>query len=317
MHHSDRHACLILAHKSAPQLTTLTRLLGDDLSHVYLHLDAKAAHLAPEIPPRPGLSVCSLHRVLWGGFSMVQATLDLMRQALSHENYARLHLLSGQCLPLWPPAAIRAHFAAHPEEHMDCAPFPVPGLPYQGFDRILVDYPPHLRGRFRGVKAKQLDDYKEAVLRDPSRYRSVAHLPRLHHGSQWFSISGACAAYMLRYADTHPEFTAFFESSLIPDEMFFQTILMDSPFAARFTRNTSRYMDWLQGGPHTLRSADLPAILNSGALFARKFDLNADARLISQIEHVVRLRTARPSLSVAALLEAVSAGEDASGGPRG
>jgi hypothetical protein len=262
--------------------------------------------------PRPNLFVCSRHAVRWGGFEMVRATLDLLRLALARERYAWLHLISGQCLPLWPQASILARFDAGPPilpvqqaQRMDCTPFPVPGLPYQGFDRILVDYPPDLRGRFRGVKAKQLEDYKESVLRDPSRHRKLDHLPRLYHGSQWFSITGAFAAYILEYVDRHPEFPAFFESSLIPDEMFFQTILMDSPFASARAPDNARYTDWTQGGPHTLRTADVPAVLGSGKLFARKFDLDVDEAAAARIGLIVALRAARPETSAPALLEAV------------
>jgi len=306
MNEPSRHAYLVLAHKAPRQINLLSRLLTDagGRTDVYLHLDAKFSRLAPEIAPRPGMFVCSRHDVRWGSFEMVTATLDLMRQALARERYAFLHLLSGQCLPLWPQAFILAHFDAGPAEHMDCEPFPVPGLPYRGFDRILVEYPPDLRGRFRGVKAKELEDYKEAVLRDPSRRRKLDRMPRLYHGSQWFSITGAFAAYVLEYVNRHPEFCAFFESSLIPDEMFFQTILMDSPFASGYTRDTARYMDWIQGGPHTLRAADLPAILGSGKLFARKCDLDQDEALAARIGLVIALRAAQPELSVPALLEA-------------
>ena len=306
---SARHACLVLAHRSPRQINALTRLLtgGDAPMDVFLHLDARAASLQENIVPRPGLDVCSLHPVRWGTYSIVSATLDLMRRALAREQYARLHLLSGQCLPLWPTSVIAARFARSPNEHMDCAPFPVPGLPYRGFDRILVEYPPELRGRFRGAKAREQDDLKEAVLRDPARHRRLYHLSRLHHGSQWFSVSGAFAAYVLEYVDAHPELGEFFESSLIPDEMFFQTILMASPFAASFTRDTGRYIDWVQGGPHTLRAADLPAILNADMIFARKFDADTDETVVARIARVVELRAVRPGLSVPALLEAANA----------
>lgn len=303
---TPRHAYLVLAHKSARQINLLTRLLlgSDGCTAVYLHLDAKAAHLAPDITPRSGLRVVSTRRISWGGFDMVRATLDLLRLALADEPFDYLHLCSGQCLPLWPVEQIAARMAGQTRQYMACVPFPVPGLPYQGFDRILVEYPPHLRGRYRGVKARQLDDYKEAVLRDPARHRRVDHLPRLYHGSQWFSITGAFARHVLDYVDARPEFAAFFEASLIPDEMFFQTILMDSPFAPHIEQNTHRYMDWIQGGPHTLRLADLPAVLHSGLWFARKFDLDRDAGAVARIAHIVRLRAVRPELSNAALLEA-------------
>ncbi len=307
---SSRHAFLVLCHKQPRQINALTRLFaspgqGAERLDVFVHLDVKFAHLLPQLRPRPNLTTFSRHRTSWGGFGIVRATLDLLRRALERERFAYLHLLSGQCLPLQPLPRILERFDGGGREYMRCTPFPVVGLPYRGFDRILVEYPPHLQGRYRGARARQVEEYKASVLRDPSRHRRVDHLPPLYHGSQWFSVTGDCAAWMVRFADEHPEFVRFFETSLIPDEMFFQTILMTSPFAARLDQRIFRHMDWKRGGPYTFGREDLPELLASPALFARKFDIGRDEALVARLLHVLDLRAVRPDLPVPALLEAV------------
>lgn len=301
----SRHAFLILCHKQPRQINALTGLFAPyaDKTDVFAHVDVKFAHILRDLAPRPNLEAFSRHRMNWGGFGIVRATVDLMRRALARQPYDYVHLLSGQCLPLRPVPQLMAFFDELDAECMPSTPFPVNGLPYRGFDRILVDYPPHLQGRYRGAKAKHLEDYKESVLRDPARHRKVGHLPPLHHGSQWFSISGACAAWMLDFLDTRPDYTEFFTTSLIPDEMFFHTLLMASPFASRQDSRTFRYMDWKRGGPYTFTAEDLPALLDTDMLFARKFDIGKDEAVVAGLVRALHLRAVKPSLSVPALLE--------------
>ena len=308
---SSRHAFLVLCHKQPRQINALTRLLAEpeqsaDRTHVFLHLDVKFAPLLPQILPRPNLMAFSRHRMHWGGFGLVRATLDLLRRALEVAPFDYLHLISGQCLPLRPIPEILDHFDASGLEHMASTPFPVEGLPYQGLDRILVDYPPHLQGRYRGVKARMLEEYKLEVLRDASRHRKLDHLPRLYHGSQWFSVTGACAEQMLRFSDHHPELARFCETSLIPDEMFFQTVLMASPFADQLDRRTFRHMDWKRGGPYTFTREDVTYLLASPGMFARKFDIGKDEAAVARLLRAVRLRAAQPEMPASDLLEAVN-----------
>ncbi len=301
-----RHAFLVLCHKQPRQLNALTGLFARhaDRADVFMHVDVKFAHIQRDLVQRPNAFAFSRYRMQWGGFGIVQATLDLMRRALNRHSYEYIHLLSGQCLPLQPVPLLMEHFDTSGMEYMHSTPFPVRGLPYRGFDRILVEYPPHLRGRYRGIKAKQLEDYKEMVLKDPSRHRRIDHLPPLHHGSQWFSITGDCARWMLRYVDAHPEYADYFEASLIPDEMFFQTLLMASPYAVRREGNPLRYMDWKRGGPYTFTREDLPALASSTMMFARKFDIGKDEALVAQLMHILTLRAIKPSLPVSALIRA-------------
>ena len=250
---------------------------------VLVHLDRQAAHLLPALRPRPGVRFFCRHRVLWGGFSVVRATLDLLREGLRGP-WTRFHLLSGQCLPLLPRPELEARFA--PDcEYLDCRPFPVPGLFMGGMDRLLVPWPEELHGRFRGARAERLHDYRLQVMATPALQRCLDGLPTPYHGSQWFSISREFACFVLDYTARRRDVTAFFSESQIPDEMFLQTLCMDSPFAARRAPSTLRYMDWVKGGPHTLEEEDLAPALASGAVFARKFSLDKAPAAVAALLH--------------------------------
>ena len=65
-------------------------------------------------------------RVHWGDYSVVEATLRLIREALRRpEGYDRLVLLSGADYPIRPLEDLRDHLAAHPEdEFINLVPMP-------------------------------------------------------------------------------------------------------------------------------------------------------------------------------------------------
>jgi hypothetical protein len=96
-------AYLILAHAADEQLRVLTNaLLSDRRSRVYLHLDAKVLDLnwiESMICPRFVL-IEERTALNWGGYSIVEATLRLLRTALSDPTNRRFVLLSGSCFPL-------------------------------------------------------------------------------------------------------------------------------------------------------------------------------------------------------------------------
>jgi hypothetical protein len=72
---------------------------------------------------------------------------------------------------------------------------------------------------------------------------------------------------------------------LIPDELFFQTIVLHSPFADTVVNDNLRYIDWSRRpAPAILHAQDFPSLIGSGKLFARKFDANVDARILDMLD---------------------------------
>jgi hypothetical protein len=73
----------------------------------------------------------------------------------------------------------------------------------------------------------------------------------------------------------------------VSDEHFFHTILLNSPLRDRIVNDDLRYVDWSGHGgerPAILRSSDVGAIRASGQLFARKFDVTVDARVLGLLD---------------------------------
>ena len=117
-------------------------------------------------------------------------------------------------------------------------------------------------------------------------------------GGVWFSITHALARYTV---EQMPRYRAYYRHSSCADEIWLQTLVANSPFMERRAfmgwddemAATMRYVDWSGGGasPRTLTSADYDMLLDSGMLFARKFDDQADARVIAKISGHIRAQS--------------------------
>jgi hypothetical protein len=63
-------------------------------------------------------------------------------------------------------------------------------------------------------------------------------------GGQFFSVSRAGAQFVVTAADAEPGYRRFYARTLLPDEGFFQTLVMNSPMAGTVVNNDLRCEDW-------------------------------------------------------------------------
>ena len=82
----------------------------------------------------------------------------------------------------------------------------------------------------------------------------------------------------------------FFRNTYVPDESFYQTLLMNSPFRHTLINDNRRFIDWTSGPerPRILRMSDLFRLTESDALFARKVSAKKDNALIERLEDLTR-----------------------------
>ena len=97
---------------------------------------------------------------------------------------------------------------------------------------------------------------------------------RLYKGLVYISLPRVAAEYVVHYCGEHTEFLKDLKDCQIPEEFFFQTILMNSSFAKKVESRPIRYMNWDKGdggSPAYLELDDLPEIRQGDYDFARKF----------------------------------------------
>mgnify|MGYP006874835673 FL=1 len=75
-----------------------------------------------------------------------------------------------------------------------------------------------------------------------------------------------------------------FKHTFAPDEIYVQTLAYNSKFKERLYYGKMddnyiacmRYIDWKKGNPYSFTINDYDELMNSGCLFARKFDLKTE-----------------------------------------
>lgn len=113
-----------------------------------------------------------------------------------------------------------------------------------------------------------------------------------YKGDNWFSITHELAKYVV---DNKPTIKKYFFNTFRADEVFLQTIVMNSPYADTVTKNCMRYIDWERGIPYIFRLEDYNDIINSNMIFARKFSTSVDREIIEKIYTTLKEQSKRLS----------------------
>ncbi|HWQ98882.1 MAG TPA: beta-1,6-N-acetylglucosaminyltransferase [Clostridia bacterium] len=294
-----RHAYLITAHNKKEQLFTLLGLINDPQNDIYVHIDKKAQDF-PEDELRAAARESRMFFVprldaRWGSEVFIDAIVSLVVLA-SREEHAFYHLLSGVDLPLKTQKEIRAFFDAHA------------GLEFVSFERETAK--PHVIegriARFRWQRPvhpllRKLDRRLSPAFDAVQKLIGINRIKNapvvFQKGGVWFSITHALARYV---ADNIASYRAYYRHSSCADEIWLQTLVANSPFMEKRAfmgfddelAATMRYVDWSgnAASPRTLTNADYDMLMESGMLFARKFDDAVDAAVIQRIAETIRQR---------------------------
>jgi hypothetical protein len=287
-----KSAYIILAHNNPQQLERLINKLDNGLNDLFIHIDKKTSK-TPFKKIKHSSNVFFIeHRVkiYWGGWSMVEATLQCLRVVCNTHNYNYIHLLSGNDYPIVSIDAIDNFFG-----HAD-------GKQFIKFERITETTPAEWKDSIERIQYYFFNDWKERNFRDPNMGRIVRvvirRLNRIfvrrsfpnmlipYGGSQWWSLTGDCAKFILDYCSKYPSIIRFFKYVHCPDEIFFQTILLNSKYKNKVVNNNLRYIDWGEehASPKLLQVSDYENIINSDSLFARKFNIEKDSTILDRLD---------------------------------
>ncbi|MGN0335359.1 MAG: beta-1,6-N-acetylglucosaminyltransferase [Lachnospiraceae bacterium] len=288
-----KHAYLIMAHTQFELLKNLLECLDDERNDIYVHIDSKAENFNKsefsDVLKKANLIFTDRTDVRWGTYSQIACELVLIKAAVQTE-HAYYHLLSGMDLPIKSQDEIFAFFEEN--EGLEFVDEDGPVVSENILDRIRLYH--HFIG-----KQGSLQDILGAVETKLQRLCGVNRLKKsgikdseIQKGRNWFSITHGLAKLIV---EREPWIAETFRNSVCADELFVQTIVRNSVYAANICNpNTmpeipdTRYIDWERGNnnnPYIFREGDYRELKNADALFARKFDLNIDRKIV---EHLCR-----------------------------
>ncbi|MBJ8453939.1 beta-1,6-N-acetylglucosaminyltransferase [Acinetobacter bereziniae] len=215
--------------------------------------------------------------VLWGSFSQIEATLQILKATQTYD-YNYFSLLSGDDIPLQKISNFHHFLEENPHEFLDLDKFPLCKLE----PRVKYKYGNSFFNKNRTQKEHLSCKLQKKLFKIGLRRNNITHLPKLHKGSQWFTLSHNAINYIFKYLDDHPNYINTFKDSLCGDELFFHTILFNSFFSDKIksknymSESFTRYIDWETGPdfPRTLNESDFKKMKSSGMFFARKLQHN-------------------------------------------
>ncbi|MDB5907779.1 MAG: hypothetical protein JWP34_1893 [Massilia sp.] len=282
-----RQVILIHAHKDLAQLNALVEQLLDNEFLIYVNVDAKSDIDVARLHPR-ALQVRRRIDIHWGDFSQVEATLNSMRQIVDEASaFDKLLFISAQDLPLLPNRRLKDALASlSGRELLDCVPVGPHGWACQQRYQ-------YFHGAGGAAPAALAWRAANRLMRLAGWRRRMVHGWQPWGGSSWWSLSRACTQMIVRQAQEDPAVVRFFRSVSCPDELFFQTVVMNSPFRDRVLADNFRHVQWSAPdarNPKVLEAADFDAISASPAHFCRKLDPVGSATLLPLLAHLRRSR---------------------------
>ena len=267
-------AYLILAHHKPDMLKRLVRQIQRE---VYVHVDLKS-DITPFLMENPLVHFLKNRvSVDWGGFTTVEATFELLRAALLSDA-SRFVLLSGVDYPIKPIVFFEEHLSRFPGKcFLSCVDVAEHWIKAEVRYRYTW-FPSKLANRF----ARQLARISRYTLPKIALPKGV----RFFGGSQWWVLTREAAIHCLEFAEKNEHLMRIFRRMQLPDEHFFQTVIMNSELQGSIINDNLRFIDFSGAHPRILRANDLEVIVSSAKFFARKFDDAVDSDILDRLDGV-------------------------------
>jgi hypothetical protein len=296
MNRTPRTAFILQIHKNPNQVNRfINQLISDDQADVFVHIDKKNADsLTGKIVKSPNVRILQKSvNCEWGDISQIDATLLLLREVLASQNeYDYVCLRSGQDL------LVKDGFKGYLLDHKDTIFLNIREMDKQILGFMKISWPRKTRKRYktrhpiRIYRRLLLYFYKKGINFFPNKNQWPKDF-LFYKGSQWFTIPFEVAKYIVEYVDKNLWYYKFFENTLVPDESFFHTLIMNSPYKELVVGDDLLYLRWGEtlterNSPHNLTSKDIKLIEESNRYFARKFDENIDQSIIVYFANKIR-----------------------------
>lgn len=278
----------LLVHKNPEQVSRLVERLYSPADYFYIHKDkgkpwqgwetisqkyrggnvvlASKYRIGRKFPGRGGRGGYP------GDFELILATLDGMNWCRTFD-YDYFIFLSGQCYPIKPLTMIKDELVRRNVAYMEY--FKLPSTHWAGenggLDRINYYYITIWRKNIRVPRLNKTLPYSLVP----------------YGGSLYFCLPKRFVNYALDYMSSHPAIVRFYRWSRLASEMFFQTIIMNSPLGSDVVNDHKRYFRWERTHTSILSKRDFEELVASQKWFAKKFDIDFDKDILDLLDREV------------------------------
>jgi hypothetical protein len=274
-------AYCITAYQEPQRTIRIVKRLITPQDHFYIHFDKSIGKqkffewkkLINQELGKENIEVDSKFYCKWGSFGLTASTLSAMNHFEKYE-YDYLLNLTGDCYPLKTPQQIKAELKNQTSGYMTYWKMPYQGWGKGGMDRIRNNHYFFHKKEYPYVK----------ILKIPRIRRKLPANLEPYGGWNWFALPKQLVNYTVQFVEKNPSVEKFYKHAFAPGEMFFQTVLLNSPFKDRIVNDNKRYVEFIDSHPRTLTIKDHEALKQSGKLFARKFNPKIDSQILDAID---------------------------------
>ncbi len=283
---------VLLTHTKPHQIERLVSRLDEmfDAPPIVCHHDWDKARLDEARYPANVRFVRPHVQTSWAAYSVVEATIEALRQ---------LH--AGPDAPMWTVLLSGSDYPASSAQRIidDLDAGEAVGIDAFVQHRLvrLVDLADpklaHFAQRYLNVPLHLPLRRGQRIRARLKPYLSAPFVPfsrafRCYVGSQWFTVNHRAVHRILSTVECRPRLGRHYRRTIFSEESLLQSILANA-HDLRLSGDHHRYVDFPGGSAHPkiLTLDDFPAIVASGAHFARKVDMDAHPDLLDALDRHV------------------------------
>ena len=286
-------AFLLLAHRNPAQVARLFHVLWHRADTFVLHFDRRAPAelhaLGRRLAVRPNVHLLRPRTIVAGGPVKADVQVEAMAAALAHgTRWTHFLNLTGQDFPL----KSRGEMLARLERGRSYLSWfdPLDNAEWPDAPERLTRF--HLSGGWLqrllampgAARVRRRLGWENQLPWVPGWRRPWPDYFHYYGGANHVALAREAALY-LSEEPAALRIRRWLRPAAHSDEIVFQSVLLNSPLAGTLVNETLREIDFPADSPHprTFTSADLPRLLRSSALVARKFDPAADPGVLDAL----------------------------------
>jgi hypothetical protein len=281
-----RIAYLITAYKYPHLFKRMFKAIYDRQNLYLVHIDLKSERSFHEeighfLSGFPNARMMKSYDWIYGGYSAIQIQLKAMQELLN-EDWDFFINLTGQDFPLKTQAFMRDYLKRERLHNF---------MQIRDMDTVWKQSRFRTRWYFVELQTGSVPLLRRKRVWPLPIPRSYPTGYRRYGGLTWFILNREFCEYLC-FDTTHNELKEFLKHTYIPEEEFFHTVIMRSPFKDTVVNDNKRLLMWkghrilgfYYSRLRTLTMEDVDALIASEAFFARKFDEAVDSQIIDVLE---------------------------------
>ena len=272
-------AYLVMGHKNVGQIARLVEQLDCDDAIFAIHIDKKSTSdvydkLKSTLRAKKNAIFLERICISYAGWSQCRVVFSaLNRLCADNLQWDYFINLSGQDYPIKPIGYIQEWLEKHRGANFIDA-------------RPIDTLKPRLRGTVRRRYQWLAIEFPGRVRRFPIPLSPFNHFQIRYYGSAWYIISRELCNWLIK-SDAEVRISRRFRHTHSPDEFFMQDLIMASPYAETVVSEDRRFHIFRGQHPIILTMDHYETLMQSKALFARKFDPKVDEEIIGTISRSI------------------------------